>query len=192
MLTRKKDAEYRDRTYLRPEEIDKLVRTAKERGRYGLRDALAITMAFRHGLRASELVSLRWRQIDFTSKPVHLAVQRLKGSVNSTQPVKGDELRMLREWRREQAEGWEDLILTTERGTGWTVGGFRRMLQRAAEACELGVAVHPHMLRHSAGFALADRGRDLREVQAFLGHKNVSNTTRYVELRPGRLDRIWD
>jgi integrase len=52
--------------------------------------------------------------------------------------------------------------------------------------------VHSHQLRHAAGFALADKGRDLREIQLHLGHKAISNTTQYVELRPGRLDRIWD
>ena len=53
-------------------------------------------------------------------------------------------------------------------------------------------SVHAHQLRHAAGFALADKGRDLREVQLHLGHKAISNTTRYVELRPDRLDPIWD
>lgn len=57
----------REREYLTPEELDRLVSTARKRGRYGLRDALAITMAYRHGLRVSELTGLRWDQVDFTT-----------------------------------------------------------------------------------------------------------------------------
>ena len=177
----------RDREYLTPEELDKLVTTARKRGRYGLRDALAITMAFRHGLRVSELVGLSWSQVDFTT--AHLTVHRLKGSTGSTQPIDGAEMRMLRKVRREQPPG-SAYVFNNERRTPMSVAGFQRMLQRAGEECGL-PAVHPHMLRHSCGFALADRGRDLREIQGYLGHKQIGNTTRYVELRPGRFDRIW-
>ena len=177
----------REPEYLTPEELDRLVSTARKRGRYGLRDALAITMAYRHGLRVSELTGLRWDQVDFTT--AHLTVHRLKGSAGSTQPIDGAELRMLRKLQRSQPPG-SAYVLMNERGSPMTPAGFQRMLKRVGEECGL-PAVHPHMLRHSCGFALADRGRDLREIQGYLGHKSIGNTTRYVELRPGRFDTIW-
>jgi len=94
-----------------------------------------------------------------------------------------------RQIQREQPVG-TSYIFQGERGAV-TVAWFQRMLRRVGEECGLPL-VHPHMLRHGCGFALADRGRDLREIQLLLGHKAISNTTKYVELRPGRLDRIWD
>ena len=59
-----------------------------------------------------------------------------------------------------------------------TADGFRRLMQRAGESCDL-PDLHPHMLRHSCGFALANRGKDVREIQDYLGHKNIQNTVGY-------------
>jgi integrase len=177
----------REREYLTPLEIDRLVKTARRRGRHGSRDALAILMGFRHGLRVSELVALRWSQIDFVT--ARLTVHRAKGSTGSTHPVLGDELRELRKIQRDQPAG-SQFIFVGERGPV-SVAWFQRMIKRVGVECGLPL-VHGHMLRHSAGFALADKGRDLREIQDFLGHRSINNTVIYTKLRPGRFDRIWD
>jgi len=151
---------------LTPAEIERLVKTARKRGRHGSRDALAILMGFRHGLRVSELVALRWSQVDFTT--ARLTVHRAKGSGGSTHPILGDELRELRKIQREQPAG-SQFIFNNERGVPMSVAGFQRMLKRVGAECGLPL-VHAHMLRHSTGFALADKGRDLREIQDFLEH----------------------
>jgi integrase len=187
---RRSDAEVgRDRHYLTPAEVERLIATAKKRGRYGQRDALAILMCYRHGLRVSELVGLRWSQIAWEGTP-RLTVQRRKGSISGVAQALGkDEVRPLRQLQREQPPG-TSYVFQGERGAVG-VAWFQRMLRRVGEECGLPL-VHPHQLRHGAGYALADKGRDLREIQLMLGHKSISNTTRYVDLRPGRLDRIWD
>lgn len=100
-----------------------------------------------------------------------------------------DETRGLKALQREQPAGAQ-FVFMGERGPV-SVAWFQRMLQRVGSEARL-PNVHPHQLRHAAGFALADKGRDLREIQLHLGHKAISNTTQYVELRPGRLDRIWE
>jgi type 1 fimbriae regulatory protein FimB/type 1 fimbriae regulatory protein FimE len=178
----------REREYLTPEEVDRLIKTARRRGRHGARDALAIMMAHRHGLRLSELCSLRWSQVDFVT--ARLTVHRVKGSIGSTHPICGEELRELRKLQRDQAAGTQ-FIFMTELGAPMSPAGFQRLLKRVGQECGLPL-VHAHMLRHSTGFALADRGRDLREIQDFLGHANVQNSVRYTKLRPGRFDDIWD
>ena len=179
----------RERKYLTPAEVDKLVRAAKKRGRYGARDALAIWMCYRHGLRVSELVALRWSQISWEGTP-RLTVQRRKGSISGVaHALDKAEIRALKQLQGEQSTG-TSYIFQGERGPV-SVAWFQRMLQRVGGEAGLPLA-HPHQLRHAAGFALADKGRDLREIQLHLGHKAISNTTQYVELRPGRLDRIWD
>jgi len=189
---RKSDAEIgRERSYLTPAEVDRLVTTAKKRGRYGQRDALAILMAYRHGLRVSELVELRWSQISWDGVP-RLTVQRRKGSISgAAHPLGKDEVVPLRKIQRDQPIGTQHIFISERDGIPVSVAWFQKMLKRTGAECGLALA-HPHQLRHSAGYALADKGRDLREIQIFLGHKAVSNTTKYVELRPGRLDRIWD
>ena len=99
---RRLNADYRDREYLTAAEIEKLIKSARKRGRHGPRDGLMIMMAYRHGLRVSELIGLRWSQVDFTT--ARLTVHRLKGSTGSTHGIPGDELRELRKLRREQEE----------------------------------------------------------------------------------------
>jgi type 1 fimbriae regulatory protein FimB/type 1 fimbriae regulatory protein FimE len=177
----------REREYLTPAEVERLIKTARKRGRHGSRDALAIMMGYRHGLRVSELVALRWSQVDFTT--ARLTVHRAKGSAGSTHPILGDELRELRKIQRDQPVG-NPFIFIGERGPV-SVAWFQRMIKRVGLECGLPL-VHGHMLRHSTGFALADRGRELREIQDFLGHRSINNTVIYTKLRPGRFDRIWD
>lgn len=186
---RRSDAEIgRDRKYLTPAEVALLVATAKKRGRYGQRDAVAILVCYRHALRVSELVTLRWAQIDWATH--RLTVQRRKGSISGVaHSILADETRGLKALQREQPAGAQ-FVFMGERGPV-SVAWFQRMLQRVGSEAGL-PNVHPHQLRHAAGFALADKGRDLREIQLHLGHKAISNTTQYVELRPGRLDRIWE
>src|SRR4051812_32187401 len=69
---RVKNIEVRTREYLTAEEVGQLIAAARKRGRWGYRDGALILIAYRHGLRVSELVALRWSQIDFTNQ--HLAV----------------------------------------------------------------------------------------------------------------------
>jgi integrase len=179
--------EVRVREYLTEDECRTLITTARKRGgRYGLRDALAIRMCWRHGLRVSELCGLRWDHVEW--KTARLTVHRAKGSVDSTHPISGDELRELRALRRTGELGCR-FIFMNERGAPMTTSGFRKMLSTVGAACGL-PTVHPHMLRHSCGFFLADRKQDVRAMQDWLGHSNIQNTVRYTQLAPGRLDDV--
>src|ERR1700761_1368751 len=149
---RKSDAEIgRERKYLTPAEVERLVATAKKRGRHGQRDAVAILVCYRHALRVSELVTLRWAQIDWATH--RLVVQRRKGSISGmAHPILADETRGLKALQRELPAGAQ-FVFIGERGPV-SVAWFQRMLQRVGS--EAGLAnVHPHKLRHAAGFALA-------------------------------------
>ena len=160
---------------------------AARQNRYGHRDATMILIAFRHGLRASEAVDLRWDQIDFTRAVLH--VRRSKGGTPSVQPLSGAEMRALRRLQRE--DDGSPFVFVSERGAPFTTAGFARMMERAANTATIGLKVHPHMLRHACGFALANAGHDTRAVQAYLGHRNIQHTVRYTELAPDRFRRFW-
>ena len=64
-------------------------------------------------------------------------------------------------------------------------------MARAGVAAGLPFPVHPHMLRHAAGFKLANDGQDTRAIQHYLGHKNIAHTVRYTELSPERFKGFW-
>lgn len=184
---RRPNAELRTREYLTDAEVARLMKAAGA-NRWGHRDATMIMVAYRHGLRASELTDLRWDQIDFTAAT--LAVRRVKEGSPATHPIRGDELRALRRLAREQ-EPKSPFVFTSERGAPFSCAGFARMIERAGAEAKLGFKAHPHMLRHACGFALAAKGHDTRALQAYLGHKNIQHTVLYTELAPGRFKDFW-
>lgn len=184
---RKPNAEMRTREYLTDAEVGRLTEAAKG-NRHAQRDVTMILMAYRHGLRSSELVDLRWDQIDFDRAT--LAVRRVKQGSPSTHPIEGDELRALRRLQREQ-QTKSPFVFTSERGSPFTTAGFARMVERAGIEAKLGYKAHPHMLRHACGFALANKGHDTRALQAYLGHRNIQHTVRYTELLPDRFKDFW-
>ena len=161
---------------------------AAKGNRWGIRDAIMVPVAYRHGLRASELVDLRWDQIHFETASLH--VRRVKKGTPSTHPILGDELRGLRRLQREQ-EPKSPFVFTSERGAPFTTAGFARMVERAGSEAKLGFKAHPHMLRHACGYALANRGHDTRALEAYLGHRNIQHTVRYSEMSPTRFKDFW-
>jgi type 1 fimbriae regulatory protein FimE len=179
--------ERRTREHLTPQEVDKLIKAASRVGRYGHRDATVILIAYRHGLRVSELVALRWDQADLEQGLLH--VSRLKNGVPSTHPLRGPEIRALRRLRREY--GTSPYVFTTERRGAMTDSSVRKIIARAGDQAQLGFPVHPHMLRHACGFKLANEGHDTRAIQHYLGHRNIQHTVRYTELAADRFKRFW-
>jgi integrase len=184
---RPKNAEVRTREYLTDAEVGRLQKAAGN-NRRGHRDATMILVAYRHGFRVSELVDLRWDQIDFNAGT--LVVRRAKRGTPATHPIRGDELRALRRLAREQ-DPKSPFVFTSERGAPFTTAGFARLVERAGESAKLGFKAHPHMLRHACGFALANKGHDTRALQAYLGHKNIQHTVRYTEMAPDRFKDFW-
>ena len=181
------NADLRTREYLTEAEVERLLKAAGK-NRWGHRDATMLLVAYRHGLRASELVDLRWDQVEFRMASLH--VRRVKQGTPSTHPILGDELRALRRLQRDQ-EPKSPFVFTSERDAPFSTAGFARMVERAGAEAGLGFKAHPHMLRHACGFALANKGHDTRALQAYLGHKNIQHTVRYTELAPTRFKDFW-
>ena len=168
----------RTREYLTQREIDKLMDTARSGSRYGHRDSTMILIAYRHGLRASELCDLQWSQVDFNAGT--LRVRRRKQGSPGTHPLQGDEIRALRRLQRGR------FVFLTERDGPMTPKAFHALFARIGQRAELPFPVHPHMLRHTCGYLLANKGHDTRSLQAYLGHKNIQHTVRYTEMAPDR------
>jgi type 1 fimbriae regulatory protein FimB/type 1 fimbriae regulatory protein FimE len=181
---RKPNATLRTREYLTEAEVEQLIKAAKA-NRNGQRDSTMILIAFRHGLRAAELVDLRWDQVDL-GRNSRLHVRRVKNGMPSVHPLQGDEMRALRALKRESS-----FVFVSERGAPFTRAGFAKMVARLGQEAGFKFGVHPHMLRHACGYALANRGHDTRALQAYLGHKNIQHTVRYTELSSTRFKDFW-
>jgi integrase len=169
--------------FLEPAEILSVLRAAKAKG---IREWAMIVVAYKHGMRASEVCNLRVVDVDL--KNGNLVVDRLKGSLRTTQAVtehRGEPLlnehRALREWLRQRPVDGSDYLFTSQKGGRLDRTQFFRLFQ--AIAGEAGLPAekrHPHALKHSLASHLVTANVNLALVKQQLGHKSIGSTMRYV------------
>lgn len=183
---RQKNSVYRSREYLTPKETFHLIQMAGERGRHRLRDRTLLLMMFRHGLRAGEASLLKWDAVMFDERNV--SITRLKGSQSGIHRLQADEIEALLQLKEGYPGNYH--LFVGERDKKLTTGAIAKIMMRAGELADLPLPVHPHMLRHSCGYYLAEQGLPTRDIQEYLGHKNIQHTVRYTAANPARFDRI--
>jgi type 1 fimbriae regulatory protein FimB len=178
------------KNFLTEAEMKRFLAAARH-SRHGVRDHVMMLMAFRHGLRVSELVDMRLKDMDLET--ARLYVRRKKGSLSTHQPIEGDELRALRAWlrlREMRADARSPYLFLSERGP-MTRQAFNYLVAQTGKRAKLRFHVHPHMLRHSTGYYLANRNHDTRLIQDYLGHKNIAHTVRYTRTAASRFEGLW-
>lgn len=179
-----------ERRHLTGLEVEKLLAATKG-ARHEVRDRCLILLMFRHGLRVSEAVGLKLSDVDMEGRTLH--VQRLKRGLSTTQPLRSDELRVLKAWLSTHAsmKANSKALFLSERRKALSRQMAWVLIRDYGKAAGLGVASHPHMLRHACGYALADQGADTRLIQDYLGHRNIQHTVRYTATNPARFERLW-
>lgn len=180
----------RPKNFLTEAEITNFLQAARK-GRHGVRNYAMALLAYRHGLRVSELINMRMADLDLDTG--HVFVRRLKGSLSTSQPLEGDEIRALRRWVRRRITAPccnSPLVFLSERGP-MTRQAFNHICAETGKRARLGIKVHPHMIRHSTGFALANKGRDTRLIQDYLGHRNIEHTQIYTRTARIRFEGLW-
>jgi type 1 fimbriae regulatory protein FimB len=180
------DAHERAKDYLDETEIERLLDAAKD-GRHGVRDRLLLFMMYRHALRVSEAVTMRLDQINL--KQARVWVKRGKNSLDTEQPIEGDELRAIKRYLTARTDKLPWLFVS-ERGQPLTRQAVNYIIAQVGKRARLG-DVWPHMLRHSAGYALSNRGHDFRLLQDFMGHRDPRHTARYTRTASRRFEGLW-
>ncbi len=176
-----------EREYLRPHEVEELMKAARNEGRHGVRDATIILLMFRHGLRSAELVALKWSSVDL--KDGYLAIHRVKHGHDSVHPLRSPELRALRQLILCYPD--TQYVFISERKAPLSTRSVRQIISRAGQLAGLPFPVHSHQLRHACGYYLASQGHDTRAIQDYLGHRNIQHTVRYTRLSFDRFENFW-
>jgi type 1 fimbriae regulatory protein FimB len=169
--------------FLSPDETLLVLRAAKERY---VRDWAMILLAYRHGLRASEVCGLRLSDVDM--KDGNLSIQRLKRSLRTGQPLyehRGqpllDEISALRSWLKVRPDDGSDYFFTSQKGGRLDRTQFFRIFRAVAESAGLAAEKrHPHVLKHSLASHLVAGNVNLALVKQALGHRSISSTMVYV------------
>ena len=177
------DGHERAKDFLNDSEMDRLLEAAKKDG---IRDHLLMLMMYRHGLRVSEVTALR--RDDANLSQARLWVRRLKNGLSVEHPIPGDELRFIRRYLATRTDRLPWLFLS-ERGQPLSRKTVYYLVSTAAQSAGL-QNVHPHTLRHSCGYHLADKGTDLRTIQDYLGHRDPRHIVHYSRITGRRFEGL--
>ncbi len=173
------------RKFLTEPEIEAFFKAARKT-RNGVRDHCMAMMAYRHGFRVSELIDIRLDEVHLDM--ARLDVRRLKKGLNGHHPIEGDELRAIRAWMKERSAhkfSGSPLLFLSERGP-MTRQAVNYLFEVIGQKAGLTFKIHPHMLRHSCGYKLANDERTTRDIQDYLGHRDIRQTAKYTALNAER------
>ncbi len=174
--------------FLTHNELKALLAKAKQRS---VRDFVMILLAYRHGLRASEVCNITRQNIDLDAG--NIRCERGKGSISNWQALGDDEVRALRAWLRKRPDSDTDFVFISQKGTPVSRSQFFRTFRELAHAIGLPPEkAHPHVLKHSIGTHLANSGVPVQVIQTRLGHRNVSNTMVYLSISSAFTDRAFE
>ncbi|WP_411753379.1 tyrosine-type DNA invertase [Serratia sp. (in: enterobacteria)] len=181
------------RKFLTLTEVHNLMSAARNK-QTGVRDSCLILLAFRHGFRISELLNLRYHDLEMIEGRIN--IRRLKNGFSTVHPLMSDECKAIMEWNQVRAQ-WKpavdpEIVFISQRGTQLSRGQAWRIIRQAGELAGTATHTHPHMLRHACGYELAERGTDTRLIQDYLGHRNIRHTVRYTASNAARFVGMWD
>ncbi len=186
MPSRLRNIDRRSREYLRPDEVERLIVAARASSA-PLRNQALVLISYRHALRVGEAVRLRWSQVDFKRAQLH--INRLKNGKPGLHPMEAEEIRLLR--RLQVETGDSPWMFLSRFKCPMTTRAANMIVTQLGEVAGLEFPIHFHQLRHSCGFALANRGCDTRIIQDWMGHQNIQNTAQYTALTPSRFEGLW-
>lgn len=182
------------RKFLTHHEVNLLLQAVKK-GSCSTRNFCMILLAYVHGLRVSELLSLQISDLELATNKIY--IQRIKNGFSTVHPLQKKEVLAITKWVHERNSlnieylNNNPWLFISRTGKPLSRQRFYNILTAAGESAGLDIKVHPHMLRHACGYTLADNGVDTRLIQDYLGHRNIRHTVIYTASNSMRFEKIW-
>lgn len=183
-----------NRKFLTYHEINLLLQSVKQKS-CSSRDVCMILLAYFHGLRVSELLSLQLSDLELTTEKIY--IQRIKNGFSTVHPLQKEEVIAITNWLNERnslnVKHFNDnpWLFVSRTGKPLSRQRFYNIVSAAGKNAGLNIKVHPHMLRHACGYSLADNGVDTRLIQDYLGHRNIRHTVIYTASNSMRFEKMW-
>ena len=169
--------------YLSQEEVKRLFAVIKTK-----RDKALFLIAYRHGLRASEVQLLRTQDIDFDRRKIF--IRRLKAGLSGEQLLQEDEVKSLRSYVRSRRDT-NEILFISQKGGGIGSRALDYLMKKYCALANISSEkAHFHVFRHSIAIHLLDAGADVMFVRDLLGHRNIQNTLIYAQYTSQRRDEI--
>ena len=184
-------------TFLTYEEICQFLdANMKREDRLAARDQAILELCFASGLRASEVISIQIKDIDFEEKRIRVFGKGKKERVVPFSDIAKDAIqeysRNLRKILLKDISKDPGFLFLNSKGERLTERGLEYIVEKAAIKCGFPLKVHPHMLRHSFATELLNNGADLRVIQELLGHESISTTSIYTHVSYADLKKTYD
>jgi len=179
------------RRYLTKNEVQELINSANG-FRHEVRDRCILLMCYYHGFRVSELTGLKVSDINIPGKRIY--IRRLKHGLSTFHPLQMEEIVTLEKWIKKRVnyiKSDSEHLFLSQSGKKLSRQRVYMMIREYALLAKFPFVTHPHMLRHSCGFELAEQGLDTRLIQDYLGHRNIRHTVHYTASNSGRFSRVW-
>ncbi|EBN7970368.1 tyrosine-type recombinase/integrase [Salmonella enterica] len=158
------------------------------------RDKAMFSMTYKHGLRVSELSNIRLGDLDLAGRTVF--IRRLKNGLSTVHPLQPETLFWIKKWLKYREafttdSDPESFLFVNNKGRQISRQWIYHLSRKYSQKAGLPVHLHPHMLRHACGYALANQGLDTRLIQDYLGHRNINHTVRYTASNVSRFRKVW-
>ena len=167
----------RERRHLTEREIQQMINCARNQGELGLRNAVMLMLMYTHALRVSEVIQLKWDDIDVEALSIN--IDRMNRGVASKHTLSAVEAGLLFRLRRSSLRD-ASYVFCSEKGVPLARRTVHFIVAKAAQDTSLDLNVNPHMLRHARALHLASSGFGVRPLKKFMGHRNVQNTQLYL------------
>jgi integrase len=177
---RRSNRDLRPREHLYENEVNRMIEVCKET-RHPIRNRTLILLAYRHALRATEALTLKWEDICFVNKTI--VIRRMKGGKTGSHIITDKEIRYLKRLKRVIPDSQpKDFIFYSQKGGRLSIEAFQKLMESLGKKVGITFKVHPHMLRHGWGYKAINNQVGLIQMQHHMGHCNISNTAHYAAL----------